>query len=181
MTTWLPRWSACLVLALPFVPVVVAAPDDAEIARLVKQLCNDEFEKREAATTHLKEIGEPALDALHQSLTSNDAEVRNRAREIVAFLEKKLSAEQLRLTGHNSAVCCVCVSADGKRVLTSSDDKTLRLWDADTGQEQRVFEGHTECVYGARRYRRIVGMCCRAAATRPCVCGTQPPARNSAA
>jgi hypothetical protein len=38
MTTWLPRGFACLVLLLPFVPVVAAAPDDAEIARLVKQL-----------------------------------------------------------------------------------------------------------------------------------------------
>jgi hypothetical protein len=70
MTTWLPRWFACLILLLPFIPVVAAAPDDVEIARLVEQLGSDEFMKREVATTRLKEIGEPALDALHQAATS---------------------------------------------------------------------------------------------------------------
>src|SRR5438309_2064580 len=100
MTTWLPRWFALLVLALSFVAVVAAAPDDAEIARLVKQLGDDEFMKREDATTRLKEIGEPALDALQQAKTSNDAEVRRRAAEIVAVLENKLYGVELRLTGH---------------------------------------------------------------------------------
>ena len=42
---------------------------------------------------------------------------------------------------------CVSVSADGKRVLTSSADKTLRLWDADNGKCLRVFEGHTRAVW----------------------------------
>ncbi len=40
----------------------------------------------------------------------------------------------------------ISVSADAKRLLTSSTDKTLRLWDADTGKCLRVFEGHTECI-----------------------------------
>src|SRR5207245_1697796 len=141
MTTWLPRWFALLVLALPFVPVAADAPDDAEIARLVKQLGDEDFDKREAATTRLKEIGEALFDALHQATTSHDPEVRRRAEDLVAVLEKKLSGEQLRFTGHTALVRCVCVSADGKRVLTSSEDKTLRLWDADTGKELRVFAG----------------------------------------
>ena len=37
LTTWLPRWTILLVLALPFFSVVAAAPDDAEIARLIMQ------------------------------------------------------------------------------------------------------------------------------------------------
>src|SRR6202035_3532181 len=98
MTTCLPRWIALLLLALLFVPVVAADPDDAEIARLVKQLGRDDFEKREDATTRLKEIGEPALDALHQAKTSNDVEVRRRAEEIVAVLENKLYGPELWLT-----------------------------------------------------------------------------------
>src|SRR5207247_186454 len=32
---------------------------------------------------------------------------------------------------------------------TSSNDKTLRLWDADTGKQLRVFEGHTEYIASA--------------------------------
>src|SRR5204863_8953154 len=123
---------ACLVLLLPFI-TIVAAPDDAEIARLIKQLGDDEFEKREAATTRLKESGEPALDAATKATTSSDPEVRRRAEDIVAAIEDKLYGAELRFTGHTGGTWSVCVSADGKRVLTSGDDKTLRLWDADTG------------------------------------------------
>jgi WD40 repeat protein len=43
----------------------------------------------------------------------------------------------------------VCVSAEGKRLLTSSDDRTLRPWDAHTGEQLRVFEGHTASVNAA--------------------------------
>ena len=55
-------WIALLVLVLLSVPLVVAAaPDDGEIARLVKQLGDDDFDKREAASKRLTETGEPAL------------------------------------------------------------------------------------------------------------------------
>ena len=148
MTSWLPRWFALLVLMLLFVPTADAR-DNTEIARLIKQLGDNDFEKRESATARLKEIGEPALDVLHKAMTSNDPEVRRRAEELVAGIERKLSEEQMRLSGHTEAVYRVCVSADGKRLLTSSADKTLRLWDTDTGRCLRVFTGHTDCIIGA--------------------------------
>ena len=37
-------------------------------------------------------------------------------------------------------------SPDGRFCLSGSSDKTLRLWDASTGQCVRTFEGHTEHV-----------------------------------
>ena len=97
--------------------------------RLVKQLGGGTFKEREAATKRLTEIGEPALDALYKALTSGDAEVRRRAENIVAAIGSKLYGELLCLRGHMDAVWGLSVSADGKRVLTSSNDKTLRLWD----------------------------------------------------
>jgi RNA polymerase sigma factor (sigma-70 family) len=67
-----------------------------------------------------------------------------------AAVDNKLGEKELVLTGHTGRVLCVCVSADGKRLLTCSDaDKTLRLWDADTGKFLRVFEGHTDGVISA--------------------------------
>jgi len=149
MIIWLPRWIACLLLVFPFVAVVTAAVGDAEIARLVKQLGDDEFEKREEATTRLKEIGEPALAAVTKAATSSDPEVRRRAEDIVAILEKKLFGEQMRFIGHTGEVWSVSVSGDGKQLLTGGTDKTLRLWDAATGKCLRVFEGHTERIVGA--------------------------------
>src|SRR5260370_1154917 len=53
MTTWLPRWFVLLVLPLLFVPLFAAEPDDKEIARLIKQLCDDDFDQREAETVRL--------------------------------------------------------------------------------------------------------------------------------
>ncbi len=40
------------------------------------------------------------------------------------------------------------VSADGKRILSWSNDKTLRLWDVETGVEIRRFEGHADKAMG---------------------------------
>ena len=40
-------------------------------------------------------------------------------------------------------------SPDGARVLTASEDKTARLWDAATGQELVVLRGHEDRVSSA--------------------------------
>src|SRR5437764_11760888 len=95
-------------VSLPLVSPVVAE-DDKEIDRLVKQLGDDDFKKREAATKRLTAIGEPALDALQKATTSDDPEVALRAKYIVAGIENKLWPE-LILTGHKDAVWRVCVS-----------------------------------------------------------------------
>jgi WD40 repeat protein len=49
------------------------------------------------------------------------------------------------LRGHMDNVNALAVLPDG-RVLSASDDKTLRLWDVDTGVEIRRFEGHLDRV-----------------------------------
>jgi WD40 repeat protein len=164
-------WLTAISVSLSLVSLV-AAEDDKEIDRLVKQLGSDKFREREAATKRLKAIGEPAVDTLVRAMKTNDPEVSGRveailteigepalvavtkaaassdpevcrrAEQLVAVLENKVYPE-LVLTGHKGEVWRVCVSADGKRVLTSSADKTLRLWDTHTGKQLRVFEDHT--------------------------------------
>src|SRR5205085_2689832 len=148
VTTWLPRWFALLGLVFLLAAAPPSRPSAGEVARLIEQLGSEKFAEREVASKRLKEIGEPALDALHKALSSDDLEVRYRARRIIAAVENKLYPE-LRLTGHTGQVRCVCVSADGKRLLTSSYDKTMRLWDTATGKQLLVFEGHTDLIYGA--------------------------------
>jgi WD40 repeat protein len=41
-------------------------------------------------------------------------------------------------------VSCVCALPDGHRVVSGSHDKTLRVWDVETGSCERVLEGHGE-------------------------------------
>jgi WD40 repeat protein len=48
--------------------------------------------------------------------------------------------------GHTDAVNSVAWSPDGNRALSGASDKTVRLWDLESGRCLRVLEGHTESV-----------------------------------
>jgi WD40 repeat protein len=55
--------------------------------------------------------------------------------------------EQNRLTGHTDPVRSVAFSPDGKRIVSGSDDRTLRLWNANTGQPiGDPLQGHQDTV-----------------------------------
>jgi hypothetical protein len=76
-------------------PVPVQTPAEREIARLVQQLGDSQFIKREAAFQELKQRGPVALPALRKALKSNDAEIRRRAEELVPILEKRADSERV--------------------------------------------------------------------------------------
>ncbi len=44
---------------------------------------------------------------------------------------------------HADGVECVAWTPDGKWIVSGSEDKSVRVWDAATGRELRRFEGHT--------------------------------------
>ena len=48
--------------------------------------------------------------------------------------------------GHTDAVNCVAFSPDGERIVSGSNDRTLRMWDARTSQEILTFTGHSGSV-----------------------------------
>jgi WD40 repeat protein len=43
-------------------------------------------------------------------------------------------------------------SADGRRIVSASHDRTVRVWDATTGQCVKVLEGHPTLVVSAAWY-----------------------------
>jgi formylglycine-generating enzyme required for sulfatase activity len=54
------------------------------------------------------------------------------------------------LKGHTGSITCVTFSPDGHWLLSSSEDKTIRLWDVETGREVRRFDGHRDPVWCVR-------------------------------
>jgi WD40 repeat protein len=52
------------------------------------------------------------------------------------------------LVSFSQWVRCVVAMSDGRRVVSGSDDNTLRVWDVDTGECVRALKGHgrvSEC------------------------------------
>lgn len=48
--------------------------------------------------------------------------------------------------GHVGSVLCVALSPDAKLALSGGDDRTVRLWDVQTGRELHTFQGHADGV-----------------------------------
>ena len=50
------------------------------------------------------------------------------------------------LKGHSSSVSAVAFSQDGKQMASASDDNTVQLWDAATGETLQTLRGHSDRV-----------------------------------
>jgi WD40 repeat protein len=129
---------------------LVSAEEPAPVEKLIKQLGDDEFAQREAASKRLKGIGEPALAALRKAAVEDaDAEVRLRAQNVANAIASGLFGEPRVLQGHQGQVNVLAVSADGSRVLSGSLDGTLRLWDVAKQTELKSFADQPGAVWGA--------------------------------
>jgi len=50
--------------------------------------------------------------------------------------------QECTLTGHSNWVTSVAYSPDGKHIVSGSDDRTVKVWDAQTGKEVSVLVCH---------------------------------------
>lgn len=59
----------------------------------------------------------------------------------------RLGTAQLAvLRGHEGGVCSVGFSPDGRYIVSGSEDKTVRVWDAENGKQLAVLCGHEKTV-----------------------------------
>src|SRR5262245_46428223 len=94
------------------------------VARLIRQLGDDEFARREAASKELDAIGEPALDALRKATSHSDLEVRRRAQRVLAVVTQRVRAAVTRkeLGQLQGTWSLVSTEMNGKQL--SGEDKT---------------------------------------------------------
>lgn len=61
-------------------------------------------------------------------------------------VENSWGAELQNLEGHSGSVNSVVFSPDGQRAVSSSSDRTIKLWDVTTGSAVQSLEGHSDPV-----------------------------------
>jgi WD40 repeat protein/energy-coupling factor transporter ATP-binding protein EcfA2 len=74
---------------------------------------------------------------------------KTRASPAATALAVAVSRANWRLAGHSSYVSSAAFSPDGLRIVTASNDKTARIWDAASAKEFAVLRGHGNTVQSA--------------------------------
>jgi WD40 repeat protein/energy-coupling factor transporter ATP-binding protein EcfA2 len=91
------------------------------------------------------------LDAIVEAIKAGKILQKHNASNTKAIdaLQKILveGRESNRLVGHNDGVWSVSFSPDGKTLATGSEDKTIKLWNVETGEEIGTLSGHNGSVY----------------------------------
>lgn len=124
-----------LILAFIVVELLVSAHEKKEaeiseelkskIKRLIDQLGADDWQKREAATKALEEIGAPAEPFLKKALQSKDLEVVTRAKRLLFYIDLTKQGKILFSRTENEKRGIYIMDGDGKNQirLTSEDSE----------------------------------------------------------
>jgi WD40 repeat protein len=138
-----------LVLSAPDARDAVFLPDGRLVVAVgtgVKVIDRSGHELVAAPHAHPDPVRAVAYDPVHGLLATGDVEGRVRVwklgvAELVPVCEK---AE------HADAVQCLAFSGDGRTLASGSWDRTVILWDPQTGHERAVLTGHADRLVAVR-------------------------------
>ena len=145
------RWKVPLLVALLWscpVGVRAAAAADAQqavpddVKKLILQLGDDQYAKREAASVELKAIGKPALPALKQAIERNeDPEIVSRAQALVKRIEIRPvpGIDPNAANGQVQATSVQMSVTNGKRqVVVNQSGREIKIADGAEGIAMEV-------------------------------------------
>jgi len=89
-----------LILAVGLVAVAFSVaqeptPKSTEAAKLVEKLGSPDFQEREAATKQLEALGTVALEELRAGVKSDNAEIAQRAQDLLRKVERRLASDKI--------------------------------------------------------------------------------------
>jgi WD40 repeat protein/tRNA A-37 threonylcarbamoyl transferase component Bud32 len=124
-----------------------AAAEEAAAAAAEKAVA-EKAGSEEAATAAAEKAA--AEKAGSEEAATAAAEIASAEKATANAAAKKAMAEKTAVTlkGHSDYVRSVSFSPDGRQIVSGSEDETLKVWDAETGQEMLTLKGHSGYVIG---------------------------------
>ncbi len=93
---------------------------------------------RKIETPHTADITAQSTDRLHYIITGSD--------DCTACVFRTVTYERIgMLIGHKGGIVEIQITPD-RKIYTSSKDKTIRRWDAETLVCEAIYEGHPACI-----------------------------------